>query len=62
MKGDGVIVVGAGTVGLVTALGLPRAGVPVRVLDAITSIPDDARDMVYSSAVLDSLARRVSCD
>lgn len=57
MKDDSVIVVGAGTVGLVTALGLARAGVPVRVLEAAPSIPDGARDMVYSWAVLDGLAR-----
>jgi len=57
VKGDGAIVVGAGTVGLVTALGLPQAGVPVRVFEAVTSIPDGARNMVYSWAVLDGPAR-----
>jgi 3-(3-hydroxy-phenyl)propionate hydroxylase len=57
VKDDGVIVVGAGTIGLVTALGLAQAGVSVRVLEAVASIPDGARDMVYSCAVLDGLAR-----
>jgi 3-(3-hydroxy-phenyl)propionate hydroxylase len=57
VKDDSVIVVGAGTVGLVTALGLARAGIPVRVLEAAPSIPDGARDMVYNWAVLDGLAR-----
>jgi 3-(3-hydroxy-phenyl)propionate hydroxylase/6-hydroxy-3-succinoylpyridine 3-monooxygenase len=57
MTDDSVIVVGAGTVGLVTALGLARAGIPVRVLEAAPAIPDGARDMVYNWAVLDGLAR-----
>jgi 3-(3-hydroxy-phenyl)propionate hydroxylase len=57
VKDDSVIVVGAGTVGLVTALGLSQAGIPVRVLEAAPSIPDGARDMVYNWSVLGGLAR-----
>jgi 3-(3-hydroxy-phenyl)propionate hydroxylase len=57
MSAEGVIVVGAGTVGLVTALGLARAGVSVRVLEAAESVPDGAPDMVYSWSVLGEFAR-----
>jgi 3-(3-hydroxy-phenyl)propionate hydroxylase len=57
MSADSVIIVGAGTVGLITALGLARAGVPVRVLEAAESVPDGAPDMVYSWSVLGELAR-----
>jgi 6-hydroxy-3-succinoylpyridine 3-monooxygenase len=57
VEGDSVIVVGAGTIGLVTALGLARAGVPVRVLEAAESVPGAARDMVYSWPVLEGLAQ-----
>lgn len=57
MSAEGVIVVGAGTVGLITALGLARAGVPVRVLEASESVPDSAPDMVYSWSVLGEFAR-----
>ena len=57
MSAESVIVVGAGTVGLITALGLARAGVPVRVLEIAESVPDGAPDMVYSWSVLAEFAR-----
>jgi 3-(3-hydroxy-phenyl)propionate hydroxylase len=44
---DGVIVVGAGPVGLVTAYGLARTGVPVTVLEAEEQVIDSPRAMVY---------------
>jgi 3-(3-hydroxy-phenyl)propionate hydroxylase/6-hydroxy-3-succinoylpyridine 3-monooxygenase len=55
-KDPQVIVVGAGTVGLVTALGLARAGVRVTVLEAASSPATTPRDMVYLWPVLDGLA------
>jgi 3-(3-hydroxy-phenyl)propionate hydroxylase/6-hydroxy-3-succinoylpyridine 3-monooxygenase len=57
MEDPQVIVVGAGTVGLVTALGLARAGVHVTVLEAAPSPATTPRDMVYTWPVLDGLAR-----
>ena len=56
-RDDSVIVVGAGVIGLVTALGLARAGVPVRVLEMARTYPRGAHDMVYQWSVLDGLAR-----
>lgn len=50
-----VIVVGAGAVGLVTALGLARAGVSVRILEASSAVSTEAHDMIYSWSVLDGL-------
>jgi 2-polyprenyl-6-methoxyphenol hydroxylase-like FAD-dependent oxidoreductase len=44
---DGVIVAGAGPVGLLTALKLARAGVPVLVLDAADEIIRAPRAIVY---------------
>jgi len=56
-RDDSVIVVGAGVIGLVTALGLAQAGVPVRVLETTKTYPRGAHDMVYQWSVLDGLAR-----
>jgi 2-polyprenyl-6-methoxyphenol hydroxylase-like FAD-dependent oxidoreductase len=55
---DGVIVSGAGPVGLLTALVLARAGVPVTVLEAEPAILESPRAIVYHSptvALLDRL-------
>ncbi len=56
MKRDNVIVVGAGPTGLITALGLARAGVDVTVLESEAAIVDSPRAVVYHWAVLDGLA------
>lgn len=45
--GDGVIVVGAGPVGLVLALGLARRGVPVTVIERERDVYRAPRAMVY---------------
>jgi 2-polyprenyl-6-methoxyphenol hydroxylase-like FAD-dependent oxidoreductase len=52
-----VLVVGGGPVGMVTALGLARAGVSVKVIEAQTSLNDSPRAAVYHWSVLDGLAR-----
>lgn len=57
MSPDNVIVVGAGPTGLVTALGLARAGVDVTVLEAEPSVVKSPRAVVYHWAVLDGLER-----
>ena len=57
MKNQEVIIVGAGTVGLITALGLARARVKVRVLEAALAATNETRDMVYHWSVLPGLAR-----
>jgi 3-(3-hydroxy-phenyl)propionate hydroxylase len=58
MEDPQVIVVGAGAVGLVTALGLARAGVRVTVLEAAASAAATVpRDTVYPWPVLDGFAR-----
>jgi 2-polyprenyl-6-methoxyphenol hydroxylase-like FAD-dependent oxidoreductase len=57
MKNQEVIIVGAGTVGLITALGLARARVKVRVLEAALTATNETRDMVYQWSVLPGLAR-----
>jgi 2-polyprenyl-6-methoxyphenol hydroxylase-like FAD-dependent oxidoreductase len=44
---QGVIVVGAGPVGFLSALGLARAGVPVTVIEAQAGINDSPRAAVY---------------
>ena len=51
MSADRVIVVGAGPVGLVTAYGLARAGIPVTVLEAEEQVIDSPRAMVYHWAL-----------
>jgi 3-(3-hydroxy-phenyl)propionate hydroxylase/6-hydroxy-3-succinoylpyridine 3-monooxygenase len=54
---DRVLIVGAGPVGLITALGLAQAGVPVTVLEAEPAIVDSPRAMVYHWTVLEPLDR-----
>src|SRR5215831_3665498 len=44
---EGVIVVGAGPVGFLTALGVARAGIPVMVVEAESGINDSPRAAVY---------------
>jgi 3-(3-hydroxy-phenyl)propionate hydroxylase len=55
MTDQTVVVVGAGTIGLVTAVGLAQAGVSVRVLEAASTVTTAPRDMVYSWAALPGL-------
>jgi 2-polyprenyl-6-methoxyphenol hydroxylase-like FAD-dependent oxidoreductase len=50
---DGVLVSGAGPVGLVTALRLARAGVSVVVVDCAPAISDQPRAAVYHSPVVE---------
>jgi 3-(3-hydroxy-phenyl)propionate hydroxylase len=52
-----VLIAGAGPVGLITALGLARAGVEVTVLEAEPGIVDSPRAMVYHWTVLEPLDR-----
>ena len=54
-KLDGVIVVGAGPVGLLTALKLATLGVPVTVLDAAAQIANEPRAVVYHAPVVREL-------
>lgn len=57
MSDDDVIIVGAGPVGLIAALGLAQRGVGVTVLDAADDILDEPRGMTYHWAVLAGLER-----
>ncbi len=52
-----VLIVGAGPVGLVCALSLARAGVPVRVLEAGAELPRDLRASTFHPPTLDMLDR-----
>lgn len=51
----GVLVAGAGPVGLVTALKLARAGIPILVVDAAAGIIQEPRAVVYHSPVVERL-------
>ena len=57
MIDNDVTIVGAGPVGLITALGLAQQGVRVTVLDALTDILDEPRGMTYHWAALAGLER-----
>ena len=52
-----VLIVGAGPVGILNALGLARAGVNVQVFERGTGIAMAPRAMVYHWSVLDGLER-----
>jgi len=54
-KIDGVIVVGAGPVGFLTALGLAQAGIRVTLLEAEPGINDAPRAAIYFPTTLDVL-------
>ncbi|MEJ2760477.1 MAG: NAD(P)/FAD-dependent oxidoreductase [Gammaproteobacteria bacterium] len=53
----GVVVVGAGPVGFITALGLARSGIPVTVIEAEDRINDSPRAAVYLPTTLRILDR-----
>jgi 3-(3-hydroxy-phenyl)propionate hydroxylase len=52
-----VLVVGGGPVGMVTALGLAKAGLTVRLIEAHPSLNESPRAAVYHWSVLDGLVR-----
>ncbi|MFH5823172.1 FAD-dependent oxidoreductase [Georgenia sp. AZ-5] len=54
---DPVLIVGAGPVGILNALGLAQAGVPVTVLERNDGVVPSPRAMVYHWSVLDGLER-----
>jgi 3-(3-hydroxy-phenyl)propionate hydroxylase/6-hydroxy-3-succinoylpyridine 3-monooxygenase len=54
---ESVLVVGAGPVGALTALGLARAGVPVTLVDQARGVAQSPRAAVYHWSVLDGLER-----
>ena len=51
------LICGAGPVGLVTALGLARAGIAVVVIDSEPAIRDEPRAAVYHSPVVERFDR-----
>lgn len=55
MNNKKVVVVGAGPVGLLNALGLAQAGIPVTVLERGVTLNESPRAMVYHNGVLDGL-------
>lgn len=57
MGRPGVVVVGAGPVGLVAASGLADAGVPVTVLEQSAALPEDLRASTFHPPTLDMLER-----
>src|SRR5262247_1959335 len=54
---DGVIIAGAGPVGLVAAHALADAGVPVTVFEAEPRLPENLRASTFQPPTLDMLAR-----
>ncbi|WP_412520735.1 FAD-dependent monooxygenase [Actinomadura madurae] len=57
VKDNSVIIVGAGSVGLATAVGLAQAGISVRVIETGISAPTGARDTVYHWSILGGFER-----
>jgi 3-(3-hydroxy-phenyl)propionate hydroxylase/6-hydroxy-3-succinoylpyridine 3-monooxygenase len=55
--GDRVLVVGGGPVGMLNALGLARAGVPVTLFERSAGVAQSPRAIVYHWSVLDGLER-----
>lgn len=56
MQGQEVLIAGAGPVGMVSALLLAEAGVPVRVLEREAKLSEDMRASTFHPATLDMLA------
>ncbi|WP_411152471.1 FAD-dependent oxidoreductase [Streptomyces sp. A30] len=57
MNNSKVIVVGAGPVGLITALGLARSGIEVTVLEREPAVVSSPRAMVYHSGVISGIEK-----
>ncbi|MET4538635.1 3-(3-hydroxy-phenyl)propionate hydroxylase [Arthrobacter bambusae] len=57
MNPETVLIAGAGPVGVLTALGLARAGIPVTVLERGEAVVTSPRAMVYHWSTLDGLER-----